>query len=227
VEWFFRIEPHQIDGIARRYGPLQPDPDPVLHAAWGEDYETRWDRYRAALQPAVVAPDPDREFREIAALISELIEHSGRAHRRRGSYAAQRTNQGKGCMAAVVFIVVLAVIGAIAGACGSGAQPAGHTASAGLAPTVSGSPTAAASTAAHHARHHHRRRHRHPHRPAAVPVATQSAPSAPSCAPLSNEGTCYEPGEFCRHSDEGATGVAGDGERIKCEDNNGWRWEPI
>ena len=47
-----------------------------------------------------------------------------------------------------------------------------------------------------------------------------------SCHPLSNEGTCYEPGEFCRDSDHGTSGVAGDGEKIICEDNNGWRWEP-
>ena len=52
-------------------------------------------------------------------------------------------------------------------------------------------------------------------------------PPAASCYPLSNEGTCYEPGEFCRDSDHGATGVAGDGERIECEDNDGWRWEPV
>jgi hypothetical protein len=23
------------------------------------------------------------------------------------------------------------------------------------------------------------------------------------------------------------SGVAGDGEKIMCEDNNGWRWEPV
>jgi hypothetical protein len=28
-------------------------------------------------------------------------------------------------------------------------------------------------------------------------------------------------------SDHGKTGVAGDGAAIKCEDNNGWRWEPV
>jgi hypothetical protein len=28
-------------------------------------------------------------------------------------------------------------------------------------------------------------------------------------------------------SDHGVTGVAGDGKTIKCEDNEGWRWEPI
>ena len=48
-----------------------------------------------------------------------------------------------------------------------------------------------------------------------------------SCYPLSNEGTCYEPGEFCRNADHGKTGVAGDGKAIKCEDNDGWRWEPV
>jgi hypothetical protein len=66
-------------------------------------------------------------------------------------------------------------------------------------------------------------------RPApAIPVATPAPPPAPggSCHPLSNEGTCYEPGEFCRQSDAGVTGVAGDGETIICEDNDGLRWEP-
>lgn len=48
-----------------------------------------------------------------------------------------------------------------------------------------------------------------------------------SCHPLSNKGTCYEPGEFCRKSDHGVTGVAGDGKTIICKDNDGWRWEPV
>jgi hypothetical protein len=43
---------------------------------------------------------------------------------------------------------------------------------------------------------------------------------------LSDENTCYEPGEYCRDSDHGASGVAGDGEAIMCENNDGWRWEP-
>jgi hypothetical protein len=47
------------------------------------------------------------------------------------------------------------------------------------------------------------------------------------CHPLTNAGNCYEPGEFCRDSDHWVIGVAGDGERIQCLDNNGWRWEPI
>jgi len=64
--------------------------------------------------------------------------------------------------------------------------------------------------------------------PAATPVDTSAPPSpaAPAgCSPLSDEGTCYEPGEYCRDSDHGVTGIAGDGEKIICEDNNGWRWE--
>lgn len=61
----------------------------------------------------------------------------------------------------------------------------------------------------------------------APPPAPASPPTAVSCYPLSNEGTCYEPGEFCRDSDHGVRGVAGDGEKIICTDNDGWRWEPV
>jgi hypothetical protein len=62
----------------------------------------------------------------------------------------------------------------------------------------------------------------------ASPKPSSAAPSAArtGCYPLSNEGTCYEPGEYCRDDDHGMTGVAGDGEKIVCEDNDGWRWEP-
>jgi len=59
---------------------------------------------------------------------------------------------------------------------------------------------------------------------AAPPTAAPATPAG--CYPLSNSGTCYEPGEFCRASDHGRTGRAGDGEAIICEYNNGWRWEP-
>jgi len=58
-------------------------------------------------------------------------------------------------------------------------------------------------------------------------TAPAAAPTTPSgCYPLTNGGNCYEPGEYCRNSDHGVSGVAGDGERIICEDNDGWRWEP-
>ena len=59
---------------------------------------------------------------------------------------------------------------------------------------------------------------------AATPSPTASKPPA-TCYPLSNAGKCFEPGEYCRKSDHGMSGVAGDGEAIKCVDNDGWRWE--
>jgi hypothetical protein len=63
--------------------------------------------------------------------------------------------------------------------------------------------------------------------PAAQPTTTAPAPApSPSCYPLSDEGTCYEPGEFCRDSDQGMSGIAGNGTPITCENNNGLRWEP-
>jgi hypothetical protein len=43
---------------------------------------------------------------------------------------------------------------------------------------------------------------------------------------MTSSGNCYEPGEFCPHADAGMRGVAGNGEAIICEDNNGLRWEP-
>jgi hypothetical protein len=61
----------------------------------------------------------------------------------------------------------------------------------------------------------------------AAPPAPPASPAPASCYPLSNKGTCYEPGEFCRNADHGKSGVAGDGKAIKCEDNDGWRWEPV
>jgi hypothetical protein len=70
--------------------------------------------------------------------------------------------------------------------------------------------------------------------PAAAPATTPAAAPAPpaattpaACSPLSDEGTCYEPGEYCRDSDHGMSGVAGDGKSIACENNDGWRWEPV
>ena len=62
--------------------------------------------------------------------------------------------------------------------------------------------------------------------PTTAPPPPPTAAPAAHCYPLSNEGTCYEPGEYCRDADHGASGIAGDGEAITCEDNDGWRWEP-
>jgi hypothetical protein len=57
-----------------------------------------------------------------------------------------------------------------------------------------------------------------------APPAT--SPAAAGCTPIDDEGGCYEPGEYCRDDDHGATGRAGDGQTITCEDENGtWYWE--
>lgn len=66
-----------------------------------------------------------------------------------------------------------------------------------------------------------------PARTTAAPAPSPSSQAPAKCYPLSDEGTCYEPGEYCRDSDHGVSGVAGNGEAIKCEDNDGWRWEPV
>jgi hypothetical protein len=53
------------------------------------------------------------------------------------------------------------------------------------------------------------------------------APPAPSgCYPTTSSGNCYRAGEFCPQADAGMSGIAGNGEAIICEDNNGLRWEP-
>ena len=62
-----------------------------------------------------------------------------------------------------------------------------------------------------------------PTHPAPPPPTHRATPPSQSCYPLSDEGTCYEPGEYCRDDDHGMTGRAGDGETIRCEDNDGWR----
>jgi hypothetical protein len=67
-------------------------------------------------------------------------------------------------------------------------------------------------------------------KPTPTATATMAPPPPPpapaGCYPKTDGGNCYEPGEFCRDDDHGTTGVAGDGEKIICEDNDGWRWEP-
>ncbi|MBR7835817.1 hypothetical protein KDL01_21265, partial [Actinospica durhamensis] len=57
--------------------------------------------------------------------------------------------------------------------------------------------------------------------PAPVKTTTQKQ----SCTPLTNSGKCYTPGEFCRSTDHGKSGIDADGDPITCVDNDGWRWE--
>lgn len=147
---------------------------------------------------------------------------------KRGSPVSQKKQQATGC--GCLAIVMLIIIGAIGNACSSSgtstSQPVSPTSTAAVSSPSFG---AAATPSPAHTRHHHAAathppahtdRHRH------VPPSKTAPAPRPTCYPLTNSGKCYEPGEFCRNSDHGASGVAGNGEKIRCEDNNGWRWEP-
>lgn len=100
-------------------------------------------------------------------------------------------------------------MGTITQACGTNtAAPATPTTS-----TTTAAPTTTTTTTA----------------PPPLPTTAPSPPptaAPPSCYPLTDGGNCYRPGEYCRNSDHGVTGRAGDGQMIVCQDNNGWRWEP-
>lgn len=123
---------------------------------------------------------------------------------------------------AVIGVCVVAIVAAVSGSHNSsGGTPAPKATP--VAATASATPSPTPKARKHHHHHHH-------HRPAAAPsptvAATQPAAAPTACYPISDEGTCYEPGEYCRYDDESMTGLAGDGETITCEDNDGWRWEP-
>lgn len=66
-----------------------------------------------------------------------------------------------------------------------------------------------------------------PQRTTQAPQPAHTTALAQSCYPLTNGGNCYQPGEYCRASDHGASGIDANGDAIKCEDNNGWRWERV
>lgn len=151
---------------------------------------------------------------------------------------------------AVIGFIVLAIIGIVAG--GGKAAPTSNTspiASASMfaspvgSPDVTAAPVRTPVAVATKAKAKAKAKLRRTADPATpVPVTSKAvapppppppttapaaAPSTPSgCHPLTDGGKCYEPGEYCRDSDHGASGVAGDGKTITCEDNDGWRWEP-
>jgi hypothetical protein len=150
----------------------------------------------------------------------------------RGSPVSQKNQQVAGC--GCLAIVILIIIGGIGNACSSSStstsQPVSPTSTAAVSSPSFG---AAATPSPTHTRHHraaathppvHARRPSPRHR--RVPPSKAAPAPRSTCHPLTNSGKCYEPGEFCRNSDHGARGVAGNGEKIRCEDNNGWRWEP-
>lgn len=154
-------------------------------------------------------------------VVQHKTHSAGRA--RLPSTKQQQQPTSRGCLIGLV-IALLILIGAIANACSGSSTPVSQpldTGSTSASPSpLTTTPTTKPSPIA--TRRHHR--HHHHYYTSAPPTAIPPPPVG--CHPLSNEGTCYQPGEFCRDSDHGATGVAGDGETIICEDNDGWRWEP-
>jgi hypothetical protein len=63
--------------------------------------------------------------------------------------------------------------------------------------------------------------------PAHSRKVSSPAPVHAACFPETSGGNCYRAGEFCRKSDLGSAGVAGNGERIRCEASGSRnRWEP-
>jgi hypothetical protein len=133
-------------------------------------------------------------------------------------------------------LAALIIIAGIASAAdGGNARQTGNTSPVAAATLTHTATPSSAPT--HHATKKRTRPHENPvtaqaATPAPAATAPAAAPSSPAaatsagCYPLSDEGTCYEPGEYCRDADHGASGIAGDGEAITCEDNDGWRWEP-
>ena len=66
-----------------------------------------------------------------------------------------------------------------------------------------------------------------PQRTTQAPQPVHTTAQAQSCYPLTSGGNCYKPGEYCRTSDHGKSGIDANGDAIKCEDINGWRWERV
>jgi hypothetical protein len=117
---------------------------------------------------------------------------------------------------AFLVVVVFAVGGSGPSGSPSPSAPAtGVAQAAGVASAITPSP----ARTHRHSQHHHRRHHH-------VIAPSAPAPTPAGCYPTAASGNCYEPGEFCASADAGMSGVAGDGKRIICEDNDGLRWEP-
>jgi hypothetical protein len=159
--------------------------------------------------------------------------HSRGSHMQPGGVARNTTSAVRGSLALLALAAVV-IVGAVG--CGNAStgprpgmphpssQDAAAPAASQPAPARTAAPTHTTASAAVPAP---AQTPSPPSAPAPVPPPPAASPApAAGCYPLSDEGTCYEPGEFCRDDDHGVTGLAGDGETITCEDNDGWRWEP-
>jgi hypothetical protein len=75
---FFRITPEQVAQVARRYGSMKPAPERVLAGALGEEYQSRWERFRETGKAPVQAHAgdagnaTDQQFREITSQLGDI-----------------------------------------------------------------------------------------------------------------------------------------------------------
>ena len=60
-----------------------------------------------------------------------------------------------------------------------------------------------------------------------VVTITPATTIAAACELKDNLGKCYQAGEFCSTANHGASGIGAGGALIKCDDNDGWRWEAV
>jgi hypothetical protein len=93
-----------------------------------------------------------------------------------------------------------------------------------ITPTVA--PVAALSPKPDAHRHHSHRRTRATTTPSPGSSGHGTTAAPTGCYPLTNSGSCYQPGEHCLYFEEGTSGVDGGGQPIRCDDYDGWRWEP-
>jgi hypothetical protein len=123
----------------------------------------------------------------------------------------------------LALVMIITVVGCVSSS--STSSPTASSSASAQASQASGSPSASASGSPSPS-YSPSSNSPPPPPPTPAPASSVPAPHA-GCYPLSNEGTCYEPGEYCRKADHGASGIAGDGKAIICENNDGWRWEPV
>ena len=124
------------------------------------------------------------------------------------------------------LFAVLGLVGAVLGATISPGSPQARPSVTRAASIASGGLEAAHHNGHHVRKHRHRKHHGSTTRSRTAASPATASPTPAGCYPIAASGNCYEPGEFCPHADAGMSGVAGDGERIVCQDNDGLRWEP-
>ena len=219
-EWRYGQQRHEQENGQRGYAPGQYQPQPGFQPG-PPPQQGQWNYGPPSPQQPYRAPQPPRPPQPP----------------RRGKSWPARHKALTGIFAFMALIIIIIVAANSGGSSPSGGTAAALTTSA--SPTVTRVPSQHATRAAAAVEKTHPQPAQTTSAPAqaAAPPApaptTHAAVVAPpasaapaSCHPLTSGGNCYEPGEKCRNSDHSASGLAGDGKAITCEDYDGWRWEP-